>query len=176
VQLSISIADVAHARHSLSGDFIVLQRRRDSWLLLLSCLCVLFEVSCAVASSETVAGGLDCGALAADLRKDPLTSGPFKIVGITKLYEFQDRPYVRRPTGARLTLRSPQGVTEAEHRAAACTMRRASGDAISPLAVPGSNVRVARRGSQYDLHITAKDRAAALEIQRRADHLRRSPR
>lgn len=85
------------------------------------------------------------------------------------LYRFQQRPYVRLPEGVRLMVPAPRGVTAADlHRAATCL---AAQDARSPMSVPGAKVRVARSGSAYVVYVTAQDRKAAREIQRRAAQL-----
>lgn len=110
-----------------------------------------------------------CGTLSADLRVDPVSSSAFTRLGVQNLYRYQARPYMRLPLGVRLALRAPQGVSEADlHRVAMCVAQSES----SPLAVPGRQVRVVRNGGHFELHITASDRAAAREIQRRAAELR----
>jgi hypothetical protein len=134
----------------------------------------LGTVAAATAQPSTVhAEDQACATLAPELAKDPATSDVFTVLDSKNLYRFQERPYVRLPVGVKLKLRAPQGVSEADlHRAAVCTMQRGA-DAGSPLAVPGSALKVKRQGGHYELHITAADQGAAREIQRRAEALRK---
>jgi hypothetical protein len=86
------------------------------------------------------------------------------VVAAKQLFRIQDRPFAHIPTGAKLLVRTPAGVTEADlHRAA---LENAS--ASSPLSVPGARLLVRRTGDLYELHVTAEKRSAALEIQHRA--------
>lgn len=125
------------------------------------------------APGEAAAADLACSELSPELRKDPVTSGVFKVVETYNLYRFQERPYMRLPSGVRVKLLAPQGVTSADlHRAAACSRRWITDDARSPLAVSGGRVRVEQRGGHFDLHITAQERSTAREIQVRAARLR----
>jgi hypothetical protein len=120
---------------------------------------------CALASvTPDTARANDCRDLSPQLRGDPLQSEGLVVVAAKELYRIQDRPFAHIPTGARLLVRAPAGVTEADlHRAAAC-----STSASSPLSVPGAQLMVRRSGALYELHITAEKRSAALEIQHRA--------
>jgi hypothetical protein len=89
------------------------------------------------------------------------------VVGTQNLYRVQARPWAQIPTGAKLLVRAPAGVTEADlHRALRC-----GASANSPLAVTGAALRVERSGDLYELQITATSRTSAREIQRRADAL-----
>jgi hypothetical protein len=106
----------------------------------------------------------DCRDLAAHLRGDPLQSKGFSVIAAKELYRIQDRPFAHIPTGAKLLVRAPAGVTEADlHRAARC-----SAGPSSPLSVPGAALMVRRAGDLYELHITATTRNAALQIRDRA--------
>lgn len=119
------------------------------------------------AAMPAPASALECSDVPASLRSDPLRAEGYKLEGTEKLYRFQQRPWMRVPTGATLTLRTPAGVTEADlHRALRC-----SADANSPLAVPGAALRIQRVGDAYEVHVTSKSREGALEIQRRVDAL-----
>ena len=93
----------------------------------------------------------------------------FVVVAAKQLYRIQDRPFAHIPTGAKLLVRAPAGVTEADlHRAAV-----QNAGAASPLSVPGAQLMVRRSGDLYELHVTAEKRSAALEIQHRARALQR---
>jgi hypothetical protein len=118
----------------------------------------LSAVTAAPASAST------CGELPTVLAHDPLTAEGFEVLGVDKLTRVQARPWSQIPTGARVLLRAPAGVTEADlHRAATCGASESS-----PLAVPGAKLTVKRQGDVYVLEVTAPARSAALEIQRRA--------
>jgi hypothetical protein len=106
----------------------------------------------------------DCRDVGSRTQGDLLQSQGFEVVAAKELYRIQDRPFAHIPTGAKLLVRAPAGVTEADlHRAASC-----SSSATSPLSVPGASVTVRRAGDLYELHITAAKRSAALEIRDRA--------
>lgn len=110
-------------------------------------------------------------ARATDCREagDLLQSQGYEVVAAKELYRIQERPFAHIPTGAKLLVRAPAGVTEADlHRAASC-----SGSTTSPLSVPGASVTVRRAGDLYELHVTAPKRSAALEIRDRALALKR---
>jgi hypothetical protein len=110
----------------------------------------------------------DCQ-LPRQLSHDPLASEGFTVLDAKQLYRVQDRPYMHIPTGAKLLVRAPAGVTEADlHRAALCNP-----GATSPLSVPGARLMVRRSGDLYELHVTAEKRSAALEIRDRALALKR---
>jgi hypothetical protein len=110
----------------------------------------------------------DCSSPAgATSSHDPLRSEGFQVLAAKELYRVQERPFAHVPTGAKLMLRAPAGVTEADlHRAATC-----GASELSPLSVPGAKLKVIRNGDKYELHVTADSRSAALEIQRRAKAL-----
>lgn len=109
----------------------------------------------------------ECGDLPASLTSDPLQAGDYQVVGTNKTYRVQQRPWAHIPTGARVLVRAPAGVTEADlHRAAVCSATEGS-----PLSVPGAKLRIERSGDLYELHVTADARGAAREIQRRAEAL-----
>ena len=113
------------------------------------------------------AHAIDCSELPAALSSDPLRADGFRVLDTNKLYRVQERPWSHIPTGAKVTLRAPAGVTSADlQRSAICA---ASSD--SPLSVPGAKLRVTRSGDVYELSVTAPTRSAALEIQRRASAL-----
>jgi hypothetical protein len=117
-----------------------------------------------MSSTPDNAQASDCGAAGT---VDPLRSEGFEVVAAKKLYRMQERPWVQIPTGAKILVRVPAGVTEADlHRAATC-----GASAESPLAVEGAKVEVRRSGDLYELHVTASERGAAREIQRRASAL-----
>lgn len=117
--------------------------------------------------SPDTASASDCGGLSAELRQDPFASEGFRVLRAKNLYRFQERPYVQVPTGAKVLLRAPEGVTEADlHRAMSCNTSDKS-----PLAVPGAQLSIVRSGDAYELHVTADSRSAALEIQRRVKAL-----
>lgn len=119
------------------------------------------------AAMPAPASALECSDVPSSLRRDPLRAEGFTVEGTEKLYRFQQRPWMRVPTGVSLTLRTPAGVTEADlHRALRC-----SADASSPLAVPGAALRIQRVGDAYEVQVTSKSRDGALEIQRRVDAL-----
>ena len=108
-----------------------------------------------------------CGDLPAALTQDPLRAAGFQIVETDKLHRVQERPWAHIPTGAKILLRAPSGVTAADlHRAAMCRA-----DSESPLSVPGAKLRVVRSGDLYELTITADQRSAALAIQHRTSAL-----
>jgi len=99
---------------------------------------------------------------------DPITGGTLRVVSSRKLYSSGERRFHGVPTGAAIGVLPKDGMTEADlHRAASCYAGKS--DATSPLGVEGVKVRVERSGGLYVLHITSKSRAAALEIQRRAE-------
>jgi hypothetical protein len=109
----------------------------------------------------------DCSDLSSQLSRDPFRSEGFRVLRAKNLYRFQERPYVQVPTGAKVLLRAPEGVTGADlHRALRCNLSDKS-----PLAVPGAQLSVLRSGDAYELHVTAPSRSAALEIQRRVQAL-----
>lgn len=88
------------------------------------------------------------------------------------LYRFQQRPYLRLPQGAAISIQAPAGVTAADlHNAAMCGALFGE-DTTSPLTVPGAKLKVVRHEGKYELHITAEDRGAAREIQQRVAALR----
>jgi hypothetical protein len=102
-----------------------------------------------------------------ELRADPFSGDGFTVVASKDLYRVQDRPYAHIPTGAKVLVRAPAGVTEADlHHAATHHVSESS-----PLAVPGARLSVRRSGELYELHVTAAERGAAREIQRRAKAL-----
>ena len=114
-------------------------------------------------------GAVACSALSGELARDPLTSGMFKVVGGANLYRYQAKPYMRLPTGVRIDVIAPAGVTEADlTRAAMCNCGESPS---SPLGVTGGRVEVRRKGAHFELHVTAEKRSAALEIQHRAEQL-----
>lgn len=99
--------------------------------------------------------------------QDARTSDSVQVISSDKLYRMQQRPWARVPTGARVLVRAPAGMTAADlHRAASCT-----GSETSPFCVDGAKVEVRRIGDMYELRITADQRNAALEIQRRVTAL-----
>lgn len=117
-----------------------------------------------VAMSPAQASALECSDLPSGLRAAPLSSESLEVVDTQKLFRVQQRPWVRVPTGARLTVRAPAGVTAADiHRAMRC-----SPEQHSPLTVEGAKLIVKRVGDLYQLHVTADSRGAAREIQQRA--------
>ena len=125
---------------------------------------LLTTLSLGAVATPAPAGALECSGLPAMLDSDPLTAEGFQVLGSSKLFRVQARPWAQIPTGARLLVRAPAGVTEADmHRASLC-----SAGERSPLTVPGAKLRVQRSGDAYELHVTAESRSAALEIQRRA--------
>jgi hypothetical protein len=120
-----------------------------------------------LSSAPDVAHALDLGGLSAALRGDSANADGFRVIAERDLYRTQARPWMQIPTGAKLLVRAPAGVTEADvHRAA----RAAQGER-SPMGVQGAELSVIRSGDLYELHITAKSRSQALEIQRRAKAL-----
>jgi hypothetical protein len=117
-----------------------------------------------LAFSPQSASALECTSLPSSLSQDPFTSSAFTVSAAQKLYRTQARPWAQIPTGARLTVNAPTGVTEADlHRALQCGAGQ-----NSPLAVEGAKLQVKRSGASYQVQITAGSRSAALEIQRRA--------
>jgi hypothetical protein len=121
-----------------------------------------------MSSTADIAHALNVGGLLAALSGDTANSDGYQVVGARSLYRTQDRPWSQIPTGAKLLVRAPAGVTLADvHRTAAS----AKPSARSPLAVEGAKVDVKRSGDLYELHVTADKRSAALEIQRRAKSL-----
>jgi len=126
----------------------------------------LMALSMASLPADT-AKASDCSNSSAAATHDPFSSEGFQVLAAKELYRVQDRPFMHVPTGAKLKLRAPAGVTEADlHRAATC-----SPSDRSPLAVEGAKLKVIRNGDTYELHVTADTRSAALEIQRRAKAL-----
>lgn len=117
-----------------------------------------------MAISPVQASTLECSELPTALSASPLTSKTLEVVDTQKLFRVQQRPWARFPTGARLTVRAPAGVTAADiHRSLRC-----SAEQDSPLAVEGAKLVVKRVGDLYELHVTADARGAAREIQQRA--------
>lgn len=111
-----------------------------------------------------------CGRLS-EVAAQASTSDAFTTVAKRNLYRFQERPWVRMPTGAAVKVSAPVGMTEADvFNAAECGLLFKDG--ASPLAVPGATLAVKRSGGDYELHITAQDRGAAREIQARVAQLR----
>lgn len=109
------------------------------------------------------ASAAQCG----DLPPALAQAANLQVVSASNLYRVQARPWMQVPTGARLFVKAPAGVTEADmHRAALCTT-----NPESPLAVTGARLAVKRSGDLYVLEVTAPTRGAALEIQRRASAL-----
>lgn len=99
---------------------------------------------------------------------DPIAGGTLEIVGTRKLYSMGERRFHGVPTGAAISIVPTPGMTETDlEHAAHCHAGKA--DESSPLGVEGVKVRVERSGRLYVLHITAKSRTAALEVQRRAE-------
>jgi len=128
---------------------------------------LLAALSCSTVTSPTPAQASACSDLPATLTSDPLTAGGFEVVGVDNLSRTQARPWQQIPTGARLFVRAPAGITEADlHRAATCSASEGS-----PMSVPGARLEVSRQGGVYVLDVTAPARSAALEIQRRAKAL-----
>jgi hypothetical protein len=126
----------------------------------------LLTVAFGAPLAPSAAEARECGDLHASLSTDPLAGGA-AVVSANKTFRVQERPWAHIPTGARITVRAPAGVTEADvHRAAVCAASESS-----PLSVPGAQLRVERAGDLYELHVTAPLRSAALEIQRRATAL-----
>jgi len=124
---------------------------------------------CALASVTPDTARADDCRDPSQLHGDPLQSASFVVVAAKQLYRIQDRPFAHIPTGAKLLVRAPSGVTEADlHRAALCNPGTSS-----PLSVPGAQLTVRRSGDLYELHVTADKRSAALEIQQRAAALQR---
>lgn len=118
--------------------------------------------------SSDVAHALNVGGLLAALSGDTPHAEGYSVVAARNLYRTQARPWAQIPTGAKLLVRAPAGVTLADlHR----TASSASPNERSPLAVPGAKVEVVRSGDLYELHITHGVRSQALEIQRRAKAL-----
>lgn len=104
-----------------------------------------------------------CGDLPAALAHDPLRAAGFEVVVTDKLYRVQERPWAHIPTGAKILVRAPSGITAADlHRAATC-----NAGSQSPVSVPGAKLRVVRAGDLYELTVTADQRSAALAIQQR---------
>jgi hypothetical protein len=109
-----------------------------------------------------------CYALSPELAADPTSHSSYRVVETAEVHRVEGKQQVRRPHGVRITVRAPQGMTAADlHAAATC-----SAEKDSPLAVPGAELRVTRKGALYELHVTADSPAAAREIQRRAERLR----
>ncbi|HEY6877204.1 MAG TPA: hypothetical protein VI299_04255 [Polyangiales bacterium] len=123
----------------------------------------------AMSAAPDVARALHVGGLLAALSGDAAHAEGYRVVAARNLYRTQARPWAQIPTGAKLLVRAPEGVTLADlHRAASSG---ASEDQRSPLAVEGSKIQVIRSGDLYELHITHDVRSKALEIQRRAKAL-----
>ncbi|HEY6878840.1 MAG TPA: hypothetical protein VI299_12510, partial [Polyangiales bacterium] len=122
----------------------------------------------AMSAAPDVARALHVGGLLAALSGDAAHAEGFSVVAARNLYRTQARPWAQIPTGAKLLVRTPEGVTPADLHRAAST---GTADARSPLAVPGAKVEVVRSGDLYELHITHDVRSQALEIQRRAKAL-----
>lgn len=133
------------------------------WLLALGAVTIF-----AVASqTPDTASASDQAGLTAESGRDTLGTAGLQVLGAKELYRMQERPFMRVPLGAKLLVRAPAGVTEADlHRAAT-----SSPHANSPLAVPGAKLSVRRSGDLYELHVTAPVRSAAIEILRRAQAL-----
>lgn len=121
----------------------------------------------AFAPASANASASTCDNLPASLSRDSLALQGFQVIETQNLYRFQERPWVKVPTGARITVRAPAGVTEADlHRALTCTA-----GSESPLSVQGAKLRVERAGGVYQVHVTASERGAAREIQKLASAL-----
>lgn len=121
-----------------------------------------------MSSTADIAHALNVGGLLAALSGDTANAEGYQVVGAQNLYRRQDRPWAMIPTGAKLLVRAPAGVTLADvHR----TATSAKTSERSPTAVEGAQVEVKRAGDLYELHVTADKRSAALEIQRRAKSL-----
>jgi hypothetical protein len=135
------------------------------WLPLLGAGILTVSLMSSVPDSARALGG--AGLLAA-LSGDTSNAEGYQVVGARKLYRTQDRPWAQIPTGAKLLVRTPAGVTLADvHRMAT----HAAPSERSPLAVPGVKVEVRRSGDLYELHVTHDVRSQALEVQRRATAL-----
>lgn len=112
--------------------------------------------------------GTMCLTLGAGLNQDPVTSGHLQVLGVEKLYSKGERWQHHTPLGAAIKVLPTPGMTMADlQRAAVC--HAGNQDPQSPLAVEGVKIQVERQGSAYVLKLTAPSRAAALEIQRRAE-------
>lgn len=118
-----------------------------------------------MSSSPDIAHALGGAGLLAALSGDTSHAEGYQVVGARNTYRRQDRPWAQIPTGAKLLVRAPAGVTLADvHRMASA----APPNERSPLAVPGVQVEVVRAGDLYELRVTHAVRSQALEVQRRA--------
>lgn len=130
----------------------------------------LAALALAPAVNAKADSGLACSSLAASVADGSSGTSQLVVVKSEKLYRWQARPWARLPEGAALYVRAPAGTTAADlHNAAAKCAR--TGDEQSPLCVKGATIRVSRAGGIYVLRITSDSRAAALEIQERAERL-----
>jgi hypothetical protein len=130
----------------------------------------LAALSLAPAASAKADAGLACSSLLASIADGSNPTSQLAVVKSEKLYRWQARPWARLPEGVALYVRAPAGTTAADLHNAAAKCTRA-GDEQSPLCVKGASVRVSRAGGVYILRITSDSRAAALEIQKRAERL-----
>jgi hypothetical protein len=106
-----------------------------------------------------------CAALSANAH-EAHSAAPLRILKAEPLYRFQDRPYLRIPTGVSIVVQAPRGMTAADlHNVLEDCSRPVAG---LPLCVAGSKLEVDRRGGQYVVRITSDDRATAARIQREA--------
>jgi hypothetical protein len=104
----------------------------------------------------------------AALSGDAANADGYQVVGARNTYRTQQRPWAQIPTGAKLLVRAPNGVTLTDvHRMA----KAAVGNERSPLAIPGVKLEVARSGDLYELRVTHDQRSQAIEVQRRANAL-----
>ncbi|HEX5655701.1 MAG TPA: hypothetical protein VFX59_00835 [Polyangiales bacterium] len=121
-----------------------------------------------MSSAPDIAKALPLSGLVAALSGDSANAEGYQVVGAKNLYRTQDRPWAQIPTGAKLLVRTPAGVTLADvHRLAA----GGAANERSPLAVPGVKVEVVRSGDLYELRLTHEQRSQAIEVQRRAKAL-----
>jgi len=143
-----------------------MQSHQNRWLRGIAAGFTLFSLA-ACAPQIAHASDHGCSALPEALGQDPLSGKGFQVLETSKLYRRQDRPWSFIPTGSRVLVRAPFGLSEADlFRVASCHV-----GAQSPLAVPGAKLGITRIGDTYELRITSDQRSAALEIQHRAEAL-----
>jgi hypothetical protein len=131
----------------------------------------LLTFSAIIPHGQAFASDSVCASHSQAATQAPDTHG-FTKLATRNLYRFQDRPWARLPVGAAIKVRAPQGMSEADvHNAARCGLIFGN-DAASPLTVPGAKLVVKHHEGAYELHITAKERGPAREIQQRAEALR----